>query len=149
MIELLETRGIYLMVTLLLGIGFYGMFARPNLIHKVIGLTVFQAAIFLFFIGSSLRTGATVPIIDPALGSDPDAYVDPLPHLLILTAIVVGAATLGVALALVIRLYRAHGTLEDGELVAALDATAGRPIERDGDPSGSTPPPDDDHEPPR
>lgn len=121
MIELLETRGVYLMVVVLLGIGLYGMFARPNLIHKIIGLTVFQAAIFLFFIEGSVRNDATAPVIDPELGSDPEAYVNPLPHLLILTAIVVGVATLGVALALAIRLYRVHGTLEDDELVAAFD----------------------------
>lgn len=139
MIELLESRGVYLMVVVLLGVGLYGMFARPNLIHKIIGLTVFQAAIFLFFIEGSVRTDASAPVIDPELGTNPEAYVNPLPHLLILTAIVVAAATLGVALALAIRLYRAHGTLEDDELVIALDRA----------PDGSRDSVAGDHEAPR
>lgn len=121
LLEVVETRGVYALVVVLLGVGLYGMFARPNLIHKIVGLTIAQVAIFLFFIEGSVRKGATAPVIDPTIGSDPAAYVNPLPHLLILTAVVVGAATLGVALALAIRLYQAHGTLEEDALTAALD----------------------------
>ena len=95
LLEVVETRAVYVLVVVLLGIGLYGMFVRPNLIHKIVGLTIAQVAIFLFFIEGSVREGATAPVIDPALGSDAADYVNPLPHLLILTAVVVAAATLG------------------------------------------------------
>lgn len=146
LLETVQTRGVYALVVVLLGVGLYGMFARPNLIHKIVGLTVSQVAIFLFFIEGSVRRSATAPVIDPEIGSDPAAYVNPLPHLLILTAVVVGAATLGVALALAIRLYQAHGTLEEDTLTAALD---GRPRPDDDRGASRQRPPDADDGGPR
>jgi multicomponent Na+:H+ antiporter subunit C len=124
-IDLLLDRYVYLLVLVLLAIGLYGMLAIGNLAKKLIGMVIFTTAIYLFFIHGSLQEGATAPIIDPELGSDPAAYVDPLPHLLILTAIVVGVGILGVGLALLVRLYRAHGTLDEAVIAERLSGGAG------------------------
>jgi len=121
MLELVLARYLYVLVLVLLAIGLYGVLARDNLVKKIIGLTIFSTAIYLFFIEGSVQIEATVPILD-GRGSDPALYVDPLPHLLILTAIVVGVGVTGVALALVIRLYRAYGSLSEMEISAILDA---------------------------
>jgi multicomponent Na+:H+ antiporter subunit C len=119
MIELLLARYIYLLVLVLLAIGLYGILAKDNLVKKVIGMTIFQTAIYLFFIEGSLQTGGTAPILD-GRGNDPSLYVDPIPHLLILTAIVVGVGVAGVALALMVRLHRAYGTLEESGIADAI-----------------------------
>jgi len=124
MIDLILARYLYVLVLALLAIGLYGVLARDNLIKKIIGLTIFSTAIYLFFIEGSVQSGATVPIID-GRGTDPALYVDPLPHLLILTAIVVGVGVTGVALALAIRLHRAYGTLSEQEISARIDAESG------------------------
>jgi multicomponent Na+:H+ antiporter subunit C len=136
MIELVLARYIYLLVLVLLAIGLYGMLAKGDLVKKVIGLTIYSTAIYLFFIEGSVQDGGTAPIIDPALGSDPQAYVDPLPHLLILTAIVVGVGVVGVALSLLVRLYRAHGTLDEAVIADRLSGRA-EPV---GAPTEDTPP---------
>ncbi len=124
MMELALDRYFYLLVLTLLAIGLYGVLARDNLVKKVIGLTIFSTAIYLFFIEGSVQTGGTLPIID-GRGSDPSLYVDPLPHLLILTAIVVGVGVTGVALALIVRLYRRFGSLSEMEIARQLDEEAG------------------------
>lgn len=131
MIDLLADRYVYLLVLVLLAIGLYGMLALSNLVKKIIGMTIFQTAIYIFFIEGSVKFGATLPVIDPELGTDPAAYVNPLPHLLILTAIVVGVAVVGVALALLVSLYRTHGTFDEDAIIDELSepgdtATAGR-----------------------
>ena len=118
--EFLLARYVYLFVLALLCIGLYGMFAKRNLAKKVVGMTIFTTAIYLFFIEGSVVEGGLAPVIDPAVGSDPDLYVDPLPHLLILTAIVVGVGIVGVALALLVRIYRAHGSLDEDVVVLRL-----------------------------
>lgn len=122
MIELFLDRYIYLCVLTLLAIGLYGVLAKADLMKKMVGLTVFSTAIFLFFIEGAVKTDANVPIIDPNLGSDPTFYVDPVPHLLILTAIVVGVGILGVGLALLVRIYRAHGTFDEQIIVDHMNA---------------------------
>lgn len=125
LIELFEARYIYLFVLVLLAIGLYGILMKADLLKKVIGLTIFSTAIYLFFIEGSVQEGGTTPVITDGV-TDPSAYVDPLPHLLILTAIVVGVGVTGVALALLVRLYRAHGTLDENVIAAQL---AGRAAE--------------------
>jgi multicomponent Na+:H+ antiporter subunit C len=115
MLELLEARYVYFLVIALLAIGLYGMLAQRNLVKKIIGMVIFQTAIYVFFIEGSVRRDATVPVIDPARGVE--AYVNPLPHLLILTAIVVGVGVLGVALSLIMRIHRAYGTLDEDALL--------------------------------
>ena len=126
MVELFLDRYVYLLVLVLLAIGLYGLFAKTHLMQKVIGLVIFQTAIYLFFIEGALKTGAEAPVIDPDLiGTQAEQYVNPLPHLLILTAIVVGIGVVGVALSLLINLYRTEGTLEEDELVERLVGATG------------------------
>jgi multicomponent Na+:H+ antiporter subunit C len=120
MAELILARYLYFLVLILLAVGLYGVLARDNLVKKVIGLTIFSTAIYLFFIEGSVLYGATVPIIDER-GSDAALYVDPLPHLLILTAIVVGVGVVGVALALIVRLYQRFGSLSEMDIARQLD----------------------------
>ncbi len=128
MAEFFADRYVYFFVLALLSIGLYGMFAMRNLAKKLVGMTIFTTAIYLFFIEGSVKDDATAPIITPAYGVDATRYVDPLPHLLILTAIVVGVGIVGVGLALLVRIYQAHGTLEENEVVARLSGSprAGR-----------------------
>jgi multicomponent Na+:H+ antiporter subunit C len=111
----------YWAAIVLLFIGLYGMIVRNNLMKKIIGMVIFQTAILLFFVSIGVKRGATVPILkfspdrQPLL--DPAAYANPLPHVLILTAIVVGVAVLGVALALLQKIQRVHGTIEEDEIL--------------------------------
>lgn len=110
----------YIALVVLLAIGLYGMIGKRHLLWKVIGMTIFQTAIYLFFVHGATKLGATVPVLDAARGADPGAYVNPLPHVIVLTAIVVGVAMTGVALALLIRIHRAFGTLEEDEVLERL-----------------------------
>ena len=106
----------------LMMIGLYAMIAKNNLVKKIVGMNIFQTAIILFYISTAAKHGATLPIIEHAHGSAHTAvhaadYINPLPHVLMLTAIVVAVATLGVALALAIKVHDAYGTLEEDELI--------------------------------
>ena len=107
----------YWVSIILMLIGFYAMIAKGNLIKKVIGLSIFQTAIFLFYISLGDITGGTEPIVSEEIISKGYVYVNPLPHVLILTAIVVAVATLAVALALVISMYEEYGTIEEEEII--------------------------------
>lgn len=106
--DLLLTRYNYVAVVMLSGIGVYMMIENENLVKKVIGMNVFQTAIFLFFVTTAYVEGAAPAILD---GSGP--YVSPLPQVLILTAIVVGVSLTAVALALIVRIYAEYGTLDE------------------------------------
>lgn len=110
----------YVFTIALLLIGLYGMMVKQNMMKKLFGMNIFQTAIILFFIVHAYKIGASVPVLDEALGVDPSSYVNPIPHGLMLTAIVVSVATTGVALALLIRIYRAYGTIDETELLARL-----------------------------
>jgi multicomponent Na+:H+ antiporter subunit C len=123
-IDLVLERYVYLLVVVLLAVGLYGMLAIRNLVKKVIGMVIFQTAIYLFFIEGSVKRGATAPVIDPEVGQDAADYVNPLPHLLILTAIVVGVGVVGVAFALLMQIHREHGSLDEA---AVVDQLSGRP----------------------
>jgi multicomponent Na+:H+ antiporter subunit C len=127
MMELIADRYVYLFVVALLALGLFALLVERNLVKKLVGLVLFQTAVFLFFIEGSVKGDAGPPVIDPALGSDPDAYVNPLPHLLILTALVVGVAVIGVALALIVTIHRAYGTLDDLELSEGIADDGGAP----------------------
>ena len=102
----------YLIYITLLVIGLYTIMAKPNLVKKVIGLGLFQTGVFLFFISSATVDGGTAPI----MSAGTERYANPLPHVLILTAIVVSVSTTAVALALCIRIHEAYGTIEAGEI---------------------------------
>jgi multicomponent Na+:H+ antiporter subunit C len=136
----------YIAVVVLMMIGLYVIFSSGNLVKRLVGLGVFQTSVFLLYISVSKVAGATPPIL-PAKKKAKDGYGDavtapvdgageltdsllqappaealysnPLPHVLILTAIVVGVATLAVGLALVVRIREAYGTIEDDDINAA------------------------------
>ena len=105
----------YWIVVLLMMLGLYIVVSRGNLVKKIVGLNIFQTSVFLLYISMGKVTGGTAPIINDA-GLP---YSNPLPHVLILTAIVVGVATLAVGLALVVRIQEAYGTIEEDEIQQA------------------------------
>lgn len=107
----------YWISILLMLIGFYAIIAKKNLIKKVIGLNIFQTAIFLFFISLGAVKGGTAPIVSERMIEKGYVYVNPLPHVLILTAIVVAVATTAVALSLIIRMNEEYGTIEEDEIL--------------------------------
>lgn len=106
----------YWVAIILMMIGFYALIARGNLIKKIVGLHIFQASVFLFYISLGKVIGGSAPIIAEGI----EIYSNPLPHVLILTAIVVGVATTALGLALVVRIREAYGTIEENE-IADLD----------------------------
>jgi multicomponent Na+:H+ antiporter subunit C len=116
----------YWIYVLLMMIGLYAMIAKNNLFKKVIGMSIFQTAIIIFYVSIAAKEGGTIPIIlgahgpGPAHAIDPAAYVNPLPHVLMLTAIVVGVSTLGVALAVILSIYRQYGTTEEDQILEKL-----------------------------
>ena len=102
----------YWIVVVLMMIGFYIVISHGNLIKKVVGLNVFQVSVFVFYISMSKVRGGTAPILAEGI----EVYSNPLPHVLILTAIVVGVATMALALALIVRIRDAYGTIEEDEI---------------------------------
>lgn len=116
----------YWAALILLLIGLYAMIGKNNLLKKVIGMSIFQSAIILFYVSIGEKRGATIPIMEHGHGHveqaiDAAAYANPLPHVLMLTAIVVGVSTLGVALAVIQKIYRVHGTIEEDEVLESID----------------------------
>jgi multicomponent Na+:H+ antiporter subunit C len=105
----------YWVVIVLMMAGFYCVIARANLIKKLIGLSIFQTSVFLLFISMGKKAGGTAPILIE--GAEDVIYSNPLPHVLILTAIVVGVATTAVGLALVVRINEEFGTIEADEIL--------------------------------
>ncbi len=148
--DILIARLNYWIYVILMMIGLHAMIAKNNLIKKLIGMSIFQTAIILFFVSVGVKDGGTIPIVShhghddahaetahaddagEAAGHvdghgeiDPDAHDNPLPHVLMLTAIVVGVATLGVGLAVSQKIYREYGTLEENELLEKIRSTDG------------------------
>ena len=115
----------YWVYVVLLMVGLYAMMVKKNLVKKIIGMNILQTAIILFYISVGAKKGGTLPIIvhgahaghHPVRVAD---YINPLPHVLMLTAIVVAVATLGVALALAIKIYRRYSTLDEDEIHARI-----------------------------
>lgn len=103
---------IFLMVS-----GLFIVIARGNMVKKLVGLAIFQTSIYLLFIEPAKIVGGTAPVIDPSYS----VYSNPLPHVLILTAIVVGVATLALGLAIVVRVNEAYGTIEEDEILQRSD----------------------------
>jgi multicomponent Na+:H+ antiporter subunit C len=111
----------YWFTIVLLSIGLYGMLFKRNLIKKTIGLAIFQSAVVLFYVSIASKWGATVTVLDPNIPVDQvSSYLNPLPHTLMLTAIVVGVATLGVAYSFLIAIYNRYKTLDEQELIEKM-----------------------------
>ncbi len=109
----------YIITVFLMVAGLYIVMARGNLIKKLIGLSIFQTSVYLLYIVPAKLVGGTAPIISPQFS----VYSNPLPHVLILTAIVVGVATMALGLALAVRVREAYGTIEEDE-ITRLDNAA-------------------------
>jgi multicomponent Na+:H+ antiporter subunit C len=103
----------YWVFAVLLMVGFYAVIAKPNMIKKLLGLSIFQAAVFLLYITMDKVEGGTAPIIQA--GVVDQVFSNPLPQVLILTAIVVGISTTALGLAIVVRIFEAYGTIEEDE----------------------------------
>ncbi|HWQ38730.1 MAG TPA: cation:proton antiporter subunit C [Burkholderiales bacterium] len=104
----------YWIAILLLIVGLYILIARGNLVKKLIGLSIFQTSVYLIYIAPGKIIGATAPIVAEGF----KLYSNPLPHVLILTAIVVGVATLALGLAIVVRINEVYGTIEEDQIHA-------------------------------
>ena len=102
----------YWVVIFLMMAGLYVVVARGNLVKKIVGLNIFQVSVFLLYISIGKVKGGSAPI----LTDDPVIYSNPLPHVLILTAIVVGVATTALGLSLVVRIRESYGTIEEDEI---------------------------------
>ena len=115
-------------VTLMM-IGFYAMTGKKNLVKKLVGMNIFQWSIILFVVSLGSKRDATIPIVEGDSGHGTELvlhaadYVNPLPHVLMLTAIVVGVATTGVAISLLLRIYKSYGTLEEDVLLERVEAS--------------------------
>ena len=103
----------YAVTVFIMVAGLYIVIARNNLIKKLVGLSIFQTAVYLLYIAPAKLIGGTAPIIAAGF----DTYSNPLPHVLILTAIVVGIATMALGLALAVRIREAYGSIEEDEIL--------------------------------
>ena len=124
-IEILVSRINYWVYIALMMIGLYGIIIKNNIMKKIIGLSILQTAVILFFVSIGAKRDATIPIIDQTNASvhteiSATHFINPLPHVLMLTAIVVAVATLGVALSMAIKIYREYNTLEENEILPQL-----------------------------
>ena len=115
MIDQLAASWNYIIVVILMMTGLFIVISRTNLVKKMVGLSIFQTSVFLFYISLGKVAEGTAPILtgDPA-----SIYSNPLPHVLILTAIVVGVATTALGLALVLRINEAFGSIEEDDVIA-------------------------------
>lgn len=114
MIEAVLDRLLYLVVALLFGLGVYMVIAAPSLLKKVIGVNLLQSAVFLLFVLLAYVDDGSSPIVSEATAAG--RHASPLPHVIVLTAIVVGVAVTALGLVLIIRLYASFGTLREDRL---------------------------------
>ena len=122
----------YYVVIILMMLGFYAVIARGNMVKKMVGLNIFQTSVFMLYISVGKIDGGTAPILT---GDPTSVYSNPLPHVLILTAIVVGVATTAVGYALIIRIYEAYGTIEDDEVAVLIDGDQDAREQADAEPA--------------
>ncbi len=104
----------YWIVIVLMMAGFYTVIASGNLVKKIVGLNIFQTSVFIMYISMGKVIGGTAPIVS----ANTELYSNPLPHVLILTAIVVGVATTALGLSLIIRIKEAYNSVEEDEILA-------------------------------
>ena len=134
LIRIVTSKYNYWVYIILMMIGFYAIITKKNLVKKIIGMNIVQTAIILFYVSIGAKKNATLPIIEHGHDAGAHAvhavdYINPLPHVLMLTAIVVAVATLGVALALAIKIYRQYNTLEEDEIHAQIRESGSSPKE--------------------
>jgi multicomponent Na+:H+ antiporter subunit C len=118
----------YWLYIVLMMIGLYAMIAKNNLLKKLVGMNIFQTAIILFYVSMGCKKGGNIPIVEHGHGWVHQVvraadYVNPLPHVLMLTAIVVSVSTFGVALALALRIYQEYESLEEDEILRKIRET--------------------------
>ncbi len=111
----------YWMVIILMMVGLYTVIARGHLVKKLMGLSIFQVSAIMFYVSMAKVRSGTAPILTQGAPGEEVLYSNPLPHVLMLTAIVVGVATLSLGLALVVRIQEAYGTVEEDEIVLLSD----------------------------
>ncbi|MDY6029199.1 MAG: cation:proton antiporter subunit C [Acidaminococcaceae bacterium] len=114
--DFLRTKGIYSLVMILFFLGVYGMVLSKNYMKKLMAMNVMQVAVIFFYLCLAQKEGGMIPILD-GITADPDAYINPLPHGLMLTAIVVSLGTTGVAIALLMRIKEIFGSVEEVEVL--------------------------------
>ena len=115
MVDALISHYNYWLIIILMMLGLYIVVSRGNLVKKIVGLNIFQTSVFLLYISLGKVSGGTAPI----LTGKPETFSNPLPHVLILTAIVVGIATTALGLALVVRIRESYGTIEEDDILIA------------------------------
>ncbi len=130
MIEEIVGKYNYWIYFVLMMVGFYAMIAKENLIKKIVGMNIFQTAVFLFYVSIAKVDGGTAPIE----WAKATLYDNPLPHTLMLTGIVVSVSTTAVALALVIKIYKAYGTIEEDKILMMKRDEGRREIDRQSTP---------------
>jgi multicomponent Na+:H+ antiporter subunit C len=125
--EMIIAKYNYWIYVLLMMIGLYAMLSKNNLVKKIVGMSIFQTAIIVFYVSIGAKKGATIPILEHGHGHEAAAhaveaihYVNPLPHVLMLTAIVVSVSTLGVALAIILGIHKRYGTIEEDEILEQI-----------------------------
>lgn len=114
--EFLKTKGIYSLVMILFFLGVYGMVLSKNYMKKLMAMNVMQVAVIYFYLCFAQKDGGMLPVLD-GITNNPNAYINPLPHGLMLTAIVVSLGTTGVALALLMRIKEIYGSVEEVEVL--------------------------------
>ena len=116
----LATKGIYSLVLILMFSGMFGMIIANNYMKKMMAMNVMQVAVILFFLCFAQKTGGMIPILN-GITTDPNLYINPLPHALMLTAIVVSLGTTGVAIALLMRIRETYGSVEEDDILRRAD----------------------------
>ena len=111
----LAEKGIYMLTFILMGLGVFGMIVCGNYMKKIICMNIMQVAIIFFFLTLGQKDGGTLPVLVQNLFGT-EAYINPVPHALMLTAIVVSLGTTGVALALLMKIKEIYGTIEEEEI---------------------------------
>lgn len=119
--EFLFERYNYILYFVLFILGFYAMMAKNNYFKKIIGMSIFQASIILFYVSIGLKNGANIPIVPESDSVNVNFFANPLPHVLMLTAIVVGVSTLAVSLSLLQKIHKEYKTIEEDEILNLME----------------------------
>ena len=118
--QFLATKGIYSLVLILLFLGLYGMIVSNNYMKKMMAMNVMQVAVIFFYLCFAQKEGGMIPTLN-GITTDPNLYINPLPHALMLTAIVVSLGTTGVAIALLMRIKETYGSVEEDDVLRRAD----------------------------